>query len=72
RLLAGRAGQAIGVDASRDMLAVARASLEDAGLKDVQVRHGDIYALASEDASADEVVIHQVLHYLDQPEKAVA
>jgi ubiquinone/menaquinone biosynthesis C-methylase UbiE/DNA-binding transcriptional ArsR family regulator len=72
RLLAGRAGQAIGVDSSREMLAVARASLEDAGLRDVQVRHGDIYALASGDASADEVVIHQVLHYLDQPGKAVA
>ena len=72
RLLAGRAGQAIGVDASREMLAVARANLEDAGLRNAQVRHGDIYALANEDVSVDEVVIHQVLHYLDQPGKALA
>ena len=72
RLLAGRAGQAIGIDSSREMLAVARANLERSDLKNAQVRHGDIFALSNDDASVDEVVIHQVLHYLDQPGRAIA
>ncbi len=71
-LLGARAAHAVGIDASREMLAVARASLDRSELKSIEVRHGDIYALAHEDASADEVVIHQVLHYLDRPERAVA
>ena len=53
------------------MLAVARANLEAPGLRHVQVRHGDIYALPYPNASADLVTIHQVLHYLDDPGRAL-
>ena len=70
-LLAGRSTQAWGIDESRDMLAVARANLEKAGLKHAQVRQADIYALPFADASADLVSIHQVLHYLDDPQSAL-
>ena len=66
------AGQSIGIDSSREMLAVARAQLDQAGIRHAQVRHGDIYALPFSDASADFVTIHQVLHFLDDPARAVA
>ena len=54
-----------GVDLSRDMLGVARSSLEAAGLTHCHVRQGDLYSLPYEDASFDVVVVHQVLHYVD-------
>lgn len=70
-LLAARAERVIGIDASPAMLAVARANLEKAGLRNAQVRHGDIYALPVERDGYDVVVIHQVLHYLDDPSRAI-
>ncbi|HLH12049.1 MAG TPA: metalloregulator ArsR/SmtB family transcription factor [Methylovirgula sp.] len=70
-LLAPHAVRAIGVDQSPQMLAVARARLEKAGLRNVQLRQGDIYALPVERDFYDLVVIHQVLHYLDDPARAV-
>lgn len=72
KLLAPLAGQAIGIDSSREMLAIARSGLEAADLRHVQVRHGDIYALPFSNGAADLVTIHLVLHYLDDPGRAVA
>jgi ubiquinone/menaquinone biosynthesis C-methylase UbiE len=71
-LLAPRARQAIGIDRSREMLAIARANLEKAGLRHAQVRLGDVNSLALPDRVAELVTIHQVLHYLDDPPKALA
>jgi ArsR family transcriptional regulator len=70
-LLDGRWARALGVDLSHDMLAVARAHLDRAGISNVQVRQGDIYALNLPRDSFDVVTIHQVLHYLDDPAKAI-
>lgn len=70
-LFAPRAAQATGLDQSREMLIIARANLEAAGLRQAQVRQGDIYALPFPSASADFVTIHQVLHYLDDPGRAL-
>jgi ArsR family transcriptional regulator len=64
--------RAIGVDASPAMLAVARANLDRAGLTNAQVRLGDIQHLPFGRNSFDVVTIHQVLHYLDEPERAIA
>ncbi len=36
-----------------------------------QIRHGDIYALPFGNGAADFVTIHQVLHYLDDPGRAL-
>src|SRR5437660_6204760 len=63
---------ALGVDQSREMLAVARVNLERAGLSNSIVRLGDMYQLPLADASFDAVVIHQVLHYADRPAAAIA
>ncbi len=70
-LFAARASQATGIDQSREMLIVARANLESSGLRHAQVRQGDIYALPFASASADFVTLHQVLHYLDDPPRAL-
>ncbi len=72
RTFAHLAEQSIGIDSSREMLAIARANLEREGLRHVQIRHGDIYALPFANDAADLVTIHQVLHYLDDPSRALA
>jgi ubiquinone/menaquinone biosynthesis C-methylase UbiE/DNA-binding transcriptional ArsR family regulator len=70
-LFAPLAARAIGIDQSREMLAVARAKLDAVGLARVQVRQGDMLALPYGDGVADLVTIHQVLHYLDEPFRAL-
>lgn len=70
-LLGDRAERAIGVDVNLDMLAYARAKLDAAGLRHCQVRQGDLFSLPFADAEADAVIIHQVLHYLEDPPTAL-
>lgn len=67
QLFARQAEQGTGLDSSQQMLAYARANLEQAGLVHCQVRHGDIFHLPYDSGSKDAVTIHQVLHYLDDP-----
>src|SRR5437016_12641421 len=71
-VVGSRVDLALGIDQSREMLAVARVNLERAGLENGSVRLGDMYRLALPDASFDTVVIHQVLHYADRPAAAIA
>lgn len=61
----------VGIDMSREMLAVARANLERAGVTNAQVRQGDIFSPPVERDSFDLVTVHQVLHYLDDPALAI-
>jgi ubiquinone/menaquinone biosynthesis C-methylase UbiE len=61
----------LGLDMSLDMLALARARLDRAGLKHCSVRQGDIYDLALPKDSFDVVIIHQVLHFLDDGARAI-
>ncbi|TXN65758.1 metalloregulator ArsR/SmtB family transcription factor [Methylobacterium sp. WL18] len=70
-LLAPRAARATGLDSSHAMLSVARANLERRGLSRVDLRQGDIHAPPFARASFDLVVVHQVLHYLDDPARAL-
>jgi len=61
----------IGVDASRDMLSIARAQLDEAGILHASVRQGDIFNLPLEREGFDVVTIHQVLHFLHDPAPAI-
>jgi ubiquinone/menaquinone biosynthesis C-methylase UbiE len=61
----------LGLDLSLDMLALARARLDRAGRKHCTVRHGDIYDLALPHNAFDVVIIHQVLHFLDDSARAI-
>lgn len=65
-LFSNRAELSVGVDLSHEMLSYARAKLEKAGLTNSQVRQGDIFNLPMENGYFDTVIIHQVLHYLDE------
>lgn len=71
-LLAPESRGAIGIDRSADMLRVARGKLEAAQLGHCEVRQADMYALPQADGSIDTVLLHQVLHYADNPSAAIA
>ena len=71
QLFADRVRRADGFDTSRQMLAIARASLDDLKAK-AALRFGDAYAPPVEAGSADLVTIHQVLHFLSDPKRAVS
>ena len=70
-LLGPHIQRGLGFDLSVDMLAFARARLDRAGLRHCSVRQGDIYDLALPSDSFDAVVIHQVLHFLDDGARAI-
>lgn len=70
-LLAPHYRRGLGIDRSTAMLAYARAKLEGAGITNAQVRQGDIYDLPLADQSAQVVVMHQVLHFLSEPQRAL-
>jgi ArsR family transcriptional regulator len=69
--MSARARRAEGVDASREMLTVARAALDAAGAAHARVVQGDIMALSYPDGAADLISLQQVLHYLPEPGAAV-
>lgn len=70
-VLAPRAQRAVGLDVSPAMLNVARVALDAAGLRGVALRQGDAYAIPPDLSGFDLVVLHQVLHYLDDPARAI-
>jgi ubiquinone/menaquinone biosynthesis C-methylase UbiE/DNA-binding transcriptional ArsR family regulator len=70
-LFGPRVERAVGIDLSRDMLALAEARLDRVGLKHCSVRHGDIFDLAMPADSFDVIIVHQVLHFLDDGARAI-
>jgi ArsR family transcriptional regulator len=72
-LAAPRCDRALGVDMSRDMLALARARLAERGLADrATVRQADMYRLPFADSAFDAVAMQMVLHYAEDPATALA
>jgi len=71
-LLASQAKRGIGIDKSAEMLAIARAQIENANLKHLQVRKGDMYSMPVEDNSVDLATLHLVLHYSHEPARVIA
>src|SRR5512143_1183866 len=61
----------LGLDLSLDMLLLARDRLERAGLRHCSVRQGDLYDLPIAADSFDVVILHQVLHFLDDGARAI-
>ncbi len=70
-LFGPRVAQSVGVDFSREMLALARSRLDTLDLRGCQVRKGDMYQLPVEDAGFDIATLHLVLHYADDPAAAI-
>lgn len=76
-LFSGLVASAIGIDRSPAMLRIARSKLDAVGreqgrLARAELRQGDMYALPLAARSADLVILHQVLHYAQQPAAAIA
>jgi SAM-dependent methyltransferase len=71
-LIGPRVGAALGVDASREMLALARARLAQPGLPHCAVRQADMYRLPLPDAGFDAAVLQMVLHHAEDPAAALA
>lgn len=71
-VLAPRLQHGEGIDLSREMLAVARANLDRAGLAQCAVRQADMYDLPFGTEAFDTVTIHQVLHFADDPGRVLA
>ncbi|WP_426162963.1 ArsR/SmtB family transcription factor [Sandarakinorhabdus sp. DWP1-3-1] len=71
-LLGPQARAALGIDRSPEMLRLARGRIEASGLAHAEVRRGDMYALPRADGSVDTVVLHQVLHFADDPAAVIA
>jgi ArsR family transcriptional regulator len=69
-LFGPRSSHAIGIDRSSEMLRLARVKLEAAGIAS-SLRQGDMYALPLDDETADQIIIHQVLHYAHSPAAAI-
>lgn len=65
------AKRCVGIDLSKEMLAVARKTLSEKGFSNCDLRVGDMYTLPVEAASKDLILFHQVLHYADEPLQAI-
>ena len=72
QVLAGQIGHGLGVDLSHDMLRVARANLDRREARNCQVRYADMYQLPLSDGAMHAVTLHQVLHFADDPQAALA
>jgi len=71
-LFSPHVGNCTGIDLSREMLAVARTNLEHPAMVNCQVRHGDMYQLPVPGRHFDVAIMHQVLHYAEDPARALA
>ena len=71
-LLSPRAAAVTGLDNSPEMLRLARARLQHLQSDRLDLVQGDFAALPFADASFDTAVFHQVLHYAQEPERALA
>lgn len=67
QVLAPLSERGLGVDVSTEMLAIARANLDQADIDNCRVQGGNMYSLDLPNESFDFVVLHQVLHYADDP-----
>ena len=71
-LLAPRIRQGLGIDASKQMLALARSRLSRVDLGHCAVRLADMYRLPLGDASFDAALLQMVLHHAETPETVLA
>jgi DNA-binding transcriptional ArsR family regulator len=70
-LFAPRVESGLGIELSREMLNLARTQLEAGRLDHCSVRYGNAYSLDVETGSVSLAVLHHVLHFLDEPARAI-
>jgi len=69
--LAEHCVEAVGVDISKERIAVARTRLTRAGHKHCSVQLGDMYGVPAPDESFDFVTLHRVLVHANDPSRAL-
>lgn len=70
-LFAPQIDNGIGIELNREMLNLARTQLDAAGLEHCSVRYGNAYTLDISAGTVGLAVLHDVLHYLDEPARAI-
>lgn len=70
--LARHCVEAVGVDISKERLAIARTRLTRAGHKHCSVQLGDMYGVPAPDSSFDFITLHRVLIHAEDPARALA
>src|SRR5512146_384413 len=75
-LLAPEIKHGVGIDVSPEMLSIARDRLSRAHIQHCQVRLSDVFRMpfstGTQEEGFDAAIFHQVLHYLDDPQAALA
>jgi len=71
-LVAAQSERGVGIDTSAEMLTLARSYLDNAGIRNVHVRKGDMYNLPFDDDTIDLATLHLVLHYSMEPALVIA
>jgi SAM-dependent methyltransferase len=71
-LLGRQARTALGLDRNPEMLRLARNRIDASGLASARVQAGDMYALPLPAGACDSLLLHQVLHYADNPGAVIA
>jgi len=72
QVLAPLSERGLGVDVSSEMLALARANLDQVDTDNCRVQSGNMYSLDLPSESFDFVALHQVLHYAIDPVAVLA
>ena len=72
RTMAPFVAKGTGIDNSLEMLSIARARLDQDGIKNCQARAGDMYRLPFKQNSFDLITINSLLRYADEPKKVIA
>ena len=65
--MAPRAARVVGIDSSAEMLAVAKRHFAELGIRNVELREGDIASLPLDDDSVDAAFANMVLHHAEDP-----
>lgn len=71
-LFADKAERIVALDKNLEMLRVARAKLQHLPTARIELVQGDFADLPIAEASFDTVILHQVLHFAQDPERALA
>ena len=71
KLFAPHIKSGVGIDDSVEMLRVARHTLSDDAYMHISVQQADLQDAPLKDSAADLVTMHQVLHFLEEPLRAV-
>ena len=71
QLFSPRVSSLVGIDSSSEMLKVARSNLEHQGIRNCNLRQGDVRQLRLQSDFFDVVTVHQVLHFIEHPGEVV-